>query len=153
VTESVAKLVSQAAADALNAQTFSLPIEAARHWRAYLDRSAVESPTVTVIPGQRSSRRVTRGGDSENQLSLQVVVQQTYDPISGEIVPVDRCDPIADLSQEVEDYLQQTSLSWTDDGTARKATPTGVASSEVVEDWLTDGVFAVSLNIEYLLVR
>ena len=153
MTESVQKLVAQAAVDAINVQTFSLTLEAKRHWRLFADRGAFDQPTVTAIPGQRQSQRITRGGDSQDSISLQVVVQMAFDPVSGETVPVDRCDPVADLAQEVEDYLRRNSLSISDNGTARLATPTGVSQSETVDDWLTDGVFAVSIAVDYTVTR
>lgn len=159
MADHVWKLLAQGMVDSLNEQTFSLEAEAERGWKTYKQRADFEEPTITVVPATKASEPIARGGIRNNSISMSVMVQRVTGAVSGEDDAVDREDVIAGLAQEVEDYLASPdNRIEIVEGTAespvvRYAVPTGQSTAEVVEDWLSDGVFAVLMTVDYTLIR
>jgi hypothetical protein len=152
--ESVMKLVADALADALNEESFAPAIEAERVYRARLTREAVETASVQVAPIDQVTSGIARVLDSII-VTLGVTVIGASGAESGEDVPVERCDEIADAAQQIEDFIGDIenklivaaeTENWT-------ATPEGDIRSRVVEEWHDDGVFAVEITASYRVMR
>lgn len=151
VAFSVIAELAQGVADLLDLQTFSMEFEADRGWAPHQEIEALANPTVTVVPIAKTVTNASRGLN-QNDVQIAVVVQRQHgDSNPSGIGPVERCDELAALAQEVEDFLGNTDNKIvTENLSARPWNTTAEIDSERL---VTEGIFAVSIVVTYRLWR
>jgi hypothetical protein len=148
MTIAVMRDVAQAATDALNANTFSVGVEASRHWRVEQDiDSAASAFLLTVIPASKQGTRGKRGGAVRHNVPVSFVLKRQR---TATVNAVEADDEIADLMQEIEDFILTTELT-TEAG--YKANVSGEFSLEIDHGEREAGVMTLNLTVQYLLCR
>jgi hypothetical protein len=146
VTLAIMRATAQAATDAINGNTFSLPVEAVRGWRIEQDIEATEDFALTVVPASKQGTRLNRGGTATHNVPVSFTLKRMR---AGGVNDVERDDEIADLMQEIENFILVTPI--TVDGVV--ANVTGDFSLEMNQEDRDGGVMSLMLTVQYQLVR
>lgn len=152
ITPAVVRELAQGIVDLLGVQAFSQDFQAVRAWCPVNPVADADYALVTVTPDLRQLSRASRG-QMQHDCTINVVIQRRHgDSDPSGIAPVERCDEIADLAQEFEDFLLAiaTGVITT---TNLKAEPMGAEVETDDERLMTDGIFAVNIAMQYKLWR
>ncbi len=145
--------VSQAVADLLNAQTFLTETQFTRGWQPVNDIEDAEGVFGTVVPNIKTASLQTRGGARLNTLVVDITVKRLHgDSGTGELAPVDRCDEVAAVAQQVEDFVSTPTNTVTDSNDV--VWSAGEVQTEINDEMLTaHGIFEMRISVTYSAMR